>query len=120
MKCSNDSKALSNTVAIPKPRLLRQLCQNCAKTCSLNHRCAGIQGHFIGLAVDFLQSLSLHVQLHLRVSFEDLRVPLAKQLCHPLIGNAARTEARGVCGPQVVNPKVGNLRSSKGLSPNGL
>ena len=27
---------------------------NCAKTRSLNHGCARIQGHFVGLAVDFL------------------------------------------------------------------
>src|SRR5216683_7622616 len=87
---------------------------------SLNHRCARIQRHFIGLAVDFLQSFSLHLQLHLRVAFEDLRVPLAKQLCHPLIGHAARTEESGVRGSQIVNPKVRNLRSSEGLLPNGL
>ena len=53
------------------------------KLCQIDfteHRCARIQRHFIGLAVSFLQSFSLHLQFHLRITFEDLRVPLAKQL----------------------------------------
>ena len=57
---------------------LTNFAPNCAKWISLNHRCARIQRRFIGLAVDFLQSFSVHVQLHLRVAFEDPRVPLAK------------------------------------------
>ena len=93
---------------------------NCAKYISLNHRCARIQRHFISLADNFLQSFSLHLQFHLRITFEDLRVPLAKQPCHPLGGYAARTEASGIRGSQIVNPKVRNLCSSEGLLPNGL
>ena len=48
------------------------------KLCQIDfteHRCARIQRHFIGLAVNFLQSFSLHLQFHLRITFEDLRVP---------------------------------------------
>jgi hypothetical protein len=60
------------------------------------------------------------LQFHLRITFEDLRVPLAKQLCHPLGGYAARTEASGIRGSQIVNPKLRNLCSSEGLLPNGL
>ena len=93
------------------------------KLCQIDfteHRCARIQRHFIGLAVNFLQSFSLHLQFHLRITFEGLRVPLAKQLCHPLGGYAARTEASGIRGSQIVNPKLRNLCSSEGLLPNGL
>jgi hypothetical protein len=68
----------------------------------------------------FSRASLLHQQFHLRVAFEDLRVPLAKQLCHPLIGHAARTEASGIRGSQIVKPKVRNLRLSEGLLPNGL
>src|SRR5271168_1455249 len=56
----------------------------------MNHRCARIKRHFVGLPIDFLQSLSLHPQFHLRVAFADLSVPLAEQLCHPLIGAASQ------------------------------
>src|SRR5258707_13781633 len=45
------------------------------------------------------------------------QVPLAKQLCQPLGGYAARTEASGIRGSQIVNPKLRNLCSSEGRWP---
>ena len=47
----------------------------------LNRGCARIQGHLMGLAIHFLQSLSLHLQFHLRILLEDLGVALSKELC---------------------------------------
>ena len=59
----------------------------------MNHRSPGIhaliQGHFVCPPVDFLQSLSFHLQLLLRILFKDVRVALSKQLDHPLVGHAA-------------------------------
>jgi hypothetical protein len=40
------------------------------------------------------QSLALHLQFHLRILFEDLRVSLAKPLCEPLVGYASGTQSR--------------------------
>ena len=44
--------------------------------------------HFVGLAVEFVQCFSSHLQLHLRILLEDLRTTAAKHLCDPLIGYA--------------------------------
>jgi hypothetical protein len=59
--------------------------------------------------VEFLQGFALHLQLHLRVLLEDLRVSLAKHLCDPLVGYAARAEPSGVGRAQIVNAKIRNL-----------
>jgi len=53
-------------------------------------------------------SLALHLQLHLRVLLENLRVSLPQQLCDPLVGNAAGTEPRRVGGTQVVDAEIRN------------
>jgi hypothetical protein len=44
--------------------------------------------HLVGLAVEFVQGFSSHLQLHLRILLEDLRITPAKHLCDPLIGYA--------------------------------
>jgi len=41
---------------------------------------------FAGPAVELLQSFALHLQFHLRILLEDLRVSLAKHLSQPFIG----------------------------------
>ncbi len=46
----------------------------------LNRDCARILRHLIGLAVHLLESLSLHLQFHLRILLEDLCVALSKEL----------------------------------------
>jgi len=55
----------------------------------LNRGCARIQRHLIGLAVHFLQGLSLHLPFHLRILLEDLCVALSKELCNPLVRDTA-------------------------------
>src|SRR6266446_4661345 len=67
----------------------------------LNRSCARFQRHLVGLAVHFLEGLSLHLQFHLRILSEDLCVALSKELCNPLVGDAACTEPRGIGGAQV-------------------
>src|SRR5260370_42564654 len=62
----------------------------------------------------------MHLQLHLGVLLEDLRVAMAKHLRYPLIGYSSGTQPRGICGAKVVNPKVGNLCPSKSFSPNSF
>jgi hypothetical protein len=98
---------------------LFNLAFNCAKWISTNCS-ARIQWPVTGTAVGLLQRFSLHPQLHLRIASENLRVPLAKQSCHLLIGYAPRTEASGIHGSQVANPKIRKLCSSERLLPNGL
>jgi len=41
--------------------------------------------HLVGTAVQLLQSFALHLQFHLRILLEDLRVSLAKHLRDPLV-----------------------------------
>ena len=76
--------------------------------------------HLAGTAVELLQSLALHLQFHLRILFEDLRVSLAKHLSHPFIGYSSGTQPRGISGPKVVDSKIGNLGAPKCLVPNRL
>ena len=96
---------------------------HCAKTArriSLDHCCASIHRHFVRLTVNFLLRFSLHLQLHLRIPLEDLRVALAKQLRHPLVRHAARPQAGCIGGPQIVDPEVGDLGAAKRLGPDGF
>src|SRR6266567_9483737 len=65
----------------------------------LNRSCARFQRHLVGLTVHFLQGLSLHLQFHLRILFEDLCVALSKELCNPLVGDTACTESSCIGGP---------------------
>jgi RHS repeat-associated protein len=78
------------------------------------------RGHFAGPAVELLQSFALHLQFHLRILFEDLRVSLAKHLSHPFIAYASGTQPRGISGSRVVDSEVGNLSPPKSLVPNRL
>jgi hypothetical protein len=45
---------------------------------------------------------------------------LTKHLGHPLVRNAAGAEPGGVPRTEVVNPKIGKLRTFQGLVPDGL
>src|SRR6267143_5527266 len=76
--------------------------------------------HFVRPTVELLQGFALHLQLHLGILLEDLRVALAKHLSHPLIGYASGTQPSGIGGTKVVNPKVRNLCPSKSFPPNGF
>jgi hypothetical protein len=101
MKCTTDFKALSNFAPIQIGLNSSQKRVDCARTVHeqtlLDHDCAQsgrTLPHFVGLAVDFLQSLALHLQFHLRILLEDLRVTLAKHLGYPLVGYSSGTQAR--------------------------
>src|SRR5216684_7504346 len=74
----------------------------------LNRSCARFQRHLVGLTVHFFQGLSLHLQFHLRILFEDLGVALSKELCNPRVGDTACAESSCIGGAQVIDPKVGN------------
>src|SRR4029077_19000581 len=76
--------------------------------------------HLVGSTVELFQSFALHLQFHLRILFEDLRVALAKHLSHPLVGYSSGAQPCGIHGAEVVNPKIGNLCSSKSFSPNSF
>ncbi len=75
------------------------------------------QDNFISVPVEFRQGLALHLQLHLRVFLEDLRVSLAKHLCDPLVAYTSSAEPRGVSRAQIVNAKIRYLGSSQCCFP---
>jgi hypothetical protein len=81
---------------------------------------SGYRCHFVGPTIELYQCFALHLQLHLGILLEDLRVTLAEHLSYLLIGYPSGTQPCGIRGAEVVNPKVGNLRSSKSLLPNSL
>src|ERR1035438_1392867 len=91
-----DSKALSNFTTTPIDDFRPRPCTNRALIGSLHHVRAHFlptrRGHFAGPAIEGAQSFVLHLQLHLRILLEDLRVSLAKHLCHPLVRYASGTE----------------------------
>ena len=70
--------------------------------------------HLIGAGVDLLQTNALHLQFHPRVLLEDLRVALAKHLCHPLVRYPSGTEPAGIDGVKIVE-----MRKSGTLAPQG-
>src|SRR5258708_2298778 len=97
-------------------RLLQRDCANWNRQQNVRgHRC-----YFVGSTVELFQSFALHLQFHLGILLEDLRVALAKHLSNPLIGYSSGTQPCGIRGAEVVNAKVGNLCSSKSFSPNSF
>jgi len=72
------------------------------------------------MAVQLLQRLPFHLQLHLRVLLEHLGVPLPEQLGHPLVRHAAGAQTRRVRGTEVVNAEVRYLCSSQSSMPHRL
>jgi AraC-like DNA-binding protein len=94
--------------------------RNCIKTVSkprsLHLGCIKTL-HLVGLAVDLLEGLALHLQLHLRVLLKDLGVALPKHLGDPLVRHTSRAEPGGVRRAQVVNPKIGGV---KGLNSSSV
>ena len=86
------SKALSSFLPVsihlfrPRPCIYRALIR---LPCSLHrdraHSFGNRLGHFACVAVKLLQNVALHLQLHLRVLLEDLRVTLAQHLSHPFV-----------------------------------
>ena len=76
--------------------------------------------HLVGAAVEFLQSFALHLQLHLRILFEDLRVSLAKHLCYPLVRYASGAEPGGLGRAKIVDAEVRHLGTPQGGMPGGF
>src|SRR5580700_10541330 len=76
--------------------------------------------HFVGSTIELYQCFALHLQLHLRILLEDLRVALAEHLSYPLVGYASGTQPCGISGTKVIDPKVRNLCPSKSFLPNSL
>jgi hypothetical protein len=56
-------------------------------------------------AVQLLQRPALHLQLHLRIFLEHLRVPLPKELRHPFVGDASCTETNRVRRTQIIDDR---------------
>src|SRR5271157_2541156 len=73
--------------------------------------------HLIRTAVELLQSLALHLQFHLRILFEDLRVSPAKHLCHPLVRYSSGTEPGGIGRAKIVDAKIRYLGTPQGGMP---
>ena len=42
--------------------------------------------HLVGSTIELFQGFALHLQLHLRILLEDLRVALTKHLGNPFVG----------------------------------
>ena len=79
------------------------------RTCFFS-RCTCFFGkHFIRMAVELLQSLALHLQFHLRILLEDLRVSLAKHLCDPLVRYSSGAQPGRIGRAEIVNTKVRDL-----------
>jgi len=72
--------------------------------------------HLIGLAIELLQSLALHLQFHLEILLEDLRVSLAKHLRDPLVRYPSGTEPCGIGRAQIVMRKYGTWARRKAAS----
>ncbi len=119
-----DSKVLSNFISTPALDFWPRPCTNRALIRSLHHDRAhsftSRRSHLAGSAVELLQGFALHLQFHLGILLEDLRVSLAKHLRHPLIRYAPSTQPRGICGTKVVDAEVWNLCPPKSLAPNRL
>src|SRR6266700_4119587 len=116
-----DSKVLSNFISTPALDFWPRPCTNRALIRSLHHDRAhsftSRRSHLAGSAVELLQGFALHLQFHLGILLEDLRVSLAKHLRHPLIRNASSTQPRGIGGAKIVDE---NLGAPKSLAPNRL
>jgi hypothetical protein len=95
MYCTIDSKRLSIDIPLQTSFSGPGLCTNYARMQLLHHDCAHRSRtswrHFIRPSVELLQGFALHLQLHLRILLEDLRVALTKQLRYPLVGYASGT-----------------------------
>ena len=121
INCFIHSKALPNFTATPIHRFwwwwtVPKLCQ----ILLLNRGCARISRHLIGLAVHFLQALSLQLQFHLQILLEDLCVALSKELRNPLVGDTSCTEPRRIGEAQLIDPEVGNSCAFQCLPPCSL
>src|SRR4029077_20959824 len=120
-----DSKALPNFMTTPNHDFWPRPCTYRAFMRSLNENRAFLiacflSRHLIRTAVELLQSLALHLQFHLRVLFEDLRVSLAKHLRDPLVRYPSGAEPCGIGRAEVVKPKILHFRTPQRRLPGSL
>src|SRR2546427_6488002 len=94
-----DSKVLSNFISTPALDFWPRPCTNRALIRSLHHdrahSFASRRSHLAGSADELLQGLARHLQFHLGILLEDLRVSLAEQLRHPLSRYPPTAQPRG-------------------------
>src|SRR6266480_1269120 len=126
-ECTTHSKALSDFLPAPTHGFLASTVHlpsfipaNCLLDRDRAHSFCSHRSYFAGSAVEFLQGFALHLQLHLRVLREDLRVSLAQHLSHPFIRHSHSTQPRSISGSQVVDAEIGDLGSTKRFAPNRL
>jgi len=97
-----------------------KLCQNCAKTPSVDPRCVKTDVLFVHLPIQLEQSVALHLQLHLRILHKNLGVSLRQQLRDPFVRNAAGTQSRRVGGSQIVDTEIRNTSPPQSGVPDRL
>src|SRR5580693_2538290 len=90
------------------------------RTCFFSRGACFFGRHLIRTAVELLQSLALHLQFHLRILLEDLRVSLAKHLGYPLVRYPSGTEPGGIGRAEVVKAKILHLRTPQRRLPGSL
>src|SRR5271166_16323 len=117
-----DSKVLSNFMTLRTMISGLDRVKTVPILCSLHGdrarmRTCFFSRHLIGTAVELLQSLALHLQFHLRILLEDLRVSLAKHLCYPLVRYPSGTEPRGIGRAEIVDAEVRHLGAPQGGMP---
>ena len=74
-------------------RLLRRDSAHWSSHQSRRRGAGGYRRYFVGSTVKLFQSFALHLQLHMGILFEDLRVTPAEQLGYPFIGYVSGTES---------------------------
>lgn len=74
----------------------------------------------MSVPVQLEQCLPFHLQLHLRILFENLRVPLPQELRNKFVGNSASAQPRGIGRSQIVDPKVWHSSATQRGAPGGL
>jgi hypothetical protein len=129
MKSTIDSKALSDFLPVPTHGLVAltvhlpciySIRANCLLDHDRAHSLHSHRSYFAGSAVELFQGFALHLQLHLRLLLEDLRVTLAQHLSHPFIRHSSSTQPRSITGSKVVDAEIGDLCPPKRLAPNRL
>ena len=112
-----DSKAFAASRKLRKPTFYPSLCQNSVKTPVARTLLCQNSRHFVGPAIDFVQRFPVHLQLHLRILLEHLRITLTKHLGDPLIRHASGAKPCCVGGSQIIEPEIPDSGAFQSLSP---
>src|SRR5262249_9668599 len=106
--------------AKPVPELSQNSERLSQNTANSSARLSQNSRRLVRRAIELLQRLGLHLQLHLRVLLEPLRVALPKKLRHPFVGHAASAQPCRVRRAQVVDPEERHLRALQRQPPRRL